>query len=125
MGDEVVFDTEPHDAADRDVAVVHTCVQRVRDDHPVAVGEDVFDLVAQPGIDARKPGTRLAYSSRPVQPLPSAAVCSLTKSSLTWDDDGGGITGGEGREVRGAALGGVHPATEPQTSCAFSYTPWS
>ena len=60
-------------------------VQRVGDHDPVAVGDHVLDVVAQPGESAEEAGQAAAVLvAIPMQPLPSAAVCSLTKSSVTW-----------------------------------------
>ena len=94
---------------------------------------------------ASTPGTRArahAYSARPTHPLPRAAVCSLTKSSVTWARrhlPNDAITGhsadrrtdGTDRdrpESLGRRVADQRPATErtrqPHTSWAFAYTPW-
>ena len=122
---QVVLDAEPHHAAHRDVAVVDVGVQRVRDHHPFAVGDDVFDLVPQPRHRCEE-----ARHAAGVLVAPDASAAERRRvlvDEVVADvgDDGSWVTGCERREVGGAALGGGHPATEPQTSCAFSYTPWS
>ena len=65
------------------VAVVDVRVQRVGGDDAVAVGDEVLDLVAQPRHGREEAGhaARVLVATR--APLPSAAVCSLTKSSVT------------------------------------------
>ncbi len=47
MGDATLADDEPHDAAHRDRAIVDSRAQGVRRAHPVALGDDVLDVVAQ------------------------------------------------------------------------------
>ncbi len=78
-------DVEAHHAAHGDVAVVDVGAQRVRGHHrgrrrrrrprPRSAGR-----ASTRGTRAGGGGTRRA----PTQPPPSAAVCSLTKSSVTW-----------------------------------------
>ena len=98
-------------------------MQRVGGDDPVAIGYDIFDLVAQVGHRCQETGhtTGVFFEAHTSAPQRRGVLVDEVDGDMS--DNLGRVTGGERCEIRATDLSGRHPATAPHTSWAFSYTP--